>query len=35
MRDKLEIEVSLQIRKSAGEVFEAIVDPDKLSNYFI
>ncbi len=35
MSDKLEIEVALQIRKPAVEVFEAIVDPDKMSNYFI
>lgn len=35
MRDKLEIEVALQIRKPVSEVFEAIVNPDKMSNYFI
>jgi len=35
LRDKLEIEVALQIRKPVSEVFEAIVNPDKMSNYFI
>lgn len=33
--DKLEIKAALQIGKSREEVFEAIVDPDKMSNYFI
>lgn len=32
---KLEIKASLKIQKSAHEVFEAIVDPSKMSNYFI
>lgn len=32
---KLEIRTSLQIRKPPNEVFEAIVDPVKMSNYFI
>jgi uncharacterized protein YndB with AHSA1/START domain len=32
---KLEIETSLKIQKPAHEVFEAIVDPKKISNYFI
>ncbi len=32
---KLEIKTSIQIRKPANEVFEAIVDPVKMSNYFI
>jgi len=31
----LEIKVAIQIRKPAREVFEAIVDPKKMSNYFI
>jgi uncharacterized protein YndB with AHSA1/START domain len=31
----LEIKTALQIQKPAGEVFEAIVDPIKMSNYFI
>lgn len=31
----LEIETALQILKPADEVFEAIVDPKKMSNYFI
>jgi len=31
----LEIKASLQIQKPAHEVFEAIVDPEKMSNYFI
>jgi uncharacterized protein YndB with AHSA1/START domain len=32
---KLEIRVALQIGKPANEVFEAIVNPQKMSNYFI
>ncbi|HEY4652668.1 MAG TPA: SRPBCC domain-containing protein [Pontibacter sp.] len=32
---KLEISTSLQVLKPAHQVFEAIVDPDKMSNYFI
>jgi uncharacterized protein YndB with AHSA1/START domain len=31
----LEIEVKLQVLKPATDVFEAIVDPKKMSNYFI
>jgi uncharacterized protein YndB with AHSA1/START domain len=32
---KLEINVSLQIQKPIEEVFQAIIDPEKMSNYFI
>ena len=32
---KLEIKASIQILKPADEVFEAIVDPEKMSGYFI
>ncbi|MCF8368823.1 MAG: SRPBCC domain-containing protein [Bacteroidales bacterium] len=32
---KLEINATLQIQKPIDEVFEAIVDPAKMSNYFI
>ena len=36
MEDKtLEVKAALQIQKPADEVFEAIVNPDKMSNYFI
>lgn len=36
MKDQtLEIKAALQIRKSAHEVYDAIVDPMKMSNYFI
>ena len=31
----LEIKVALQIQKPVHEVFEAIVDPKKMSNYFV
>jgi uncharacterized protein YndB with AHSA1/START domain len=31
----LEIKTKIQIQKPAAEVFEAIVDPAKMSNYFI
>jgi uncharacterized protein YndB with AHSA1/START domain len=31
----LEIKAALQITKPANEVFEAIVNPEKMSNYFI
>ena len=31
----LEVEVALQILKPVNEVFEAIFDPEKMSNYFI
>lgn len=33
--NKLEIKAKLQILKPGNEVFEAIVDPAKMSNYFI
>jgi uncharacterized protein YndB with AHSA1/START domain len=33
--DKLEIHVAMQIQKPIHEVFEAIVNPSKMSNYFI
>ena len=33
--EKLEIKTGLQILKPAAEVFENIVDPDKMKNYFI
>lgn len=33
--EKLEIHVAMQIQKPINEVFEAIVNPDKMSNYFI
>ncbi len=32
---KLEIKVGIQILKPASEVFEAIVAPEKMANYFI
>jgi uncharacterized protein YndB with AHSA1/START domain len=32
---KLEIKCSLKVQRSASEVFEAIVDPGQMSNYFI
>lgn len=35
MVDTLEIKASLNIHKPAKDVFEAIVNPDKMSNYFI
>lgn len=36
MKDqKLEVKAALQVLKPAHEVFEAIVDPAKMSNYFI
>ena len=31
----LEIKTAIQIQKPVKEVFEAIVDPVKMSNYFI
>ena len=31
----LEVEVALQILKPVNEVFEAIVNPEKMTNYFI
>ena len=33
--NKLEINVSMQIQKPINEVFDAIVNPEKMSNYFI
>ena len=35
MENLLQVKVALQIQKSAAEVFEAIVDPEKMKNYFI
>lgn len=36
MKDKtLEIKAAIQISKPPHQVFEAIVDPEKMSNYFI
>ena len=35
MGKKLEIKVALQILKPASKVFEAIIDPEEMSNYFI
>ncbi len=32
---QLQIKTSLKIQKPVHEVFEAIVDPSKMSNYFI
>jgi len=32
---KLNIETKIQIQRPIGEVFEAIVNPDKMSRYFI
>jgi uncharacterized protein YndB with AHSA1/START domain len=34
-KEALEIKVALQILKPANKVFEAIIDPEKMSNYFI
>jgi uncharacterized protein YndB with AHSA1/START domain len=33
--EKLKIKARIGIQKTPGEIFEAIVDPDKMSNYFI
>ncbi|ESU24876.1 hypothetical protein FEDK69T_04290 [Flavobacterium enshiense DK69] len=33
--EKLEINVAMQIGKPVNEVFEAIVNPEKMTNYFI
>lgn len=33
--EKLEINVAMQIQKPINEVFEAIVNPEKMANYFI
>lgn len=35
MKNPLQISVAIQIQKSAHEVFEAIVNPEKMANYFI
>lgn len=35
MSNHLEVKAAIQILKSIHEVFEAIVDPAKMSNYFI
>lgn len=35
MNEKLEIKAKIQISKPVHEVFEAIVNPEKMSNYFI
>jgi len=32
---KLEVNAAIQIQKPVSEVFEAIVDPEKMCNYFI
>lgn len=34
-QDTLEIKVAMQIQKPISEVFEAIVNPEKMTNYFI
>jgi len=34
-KNRLEIKASLQIQKRVSEVFEAIVNPDQMSHYFI
>jgi uncharacterized protein YndB with AHSA1/START domain len=33
--EKLEIKAGLQVLKPASDVFDAIIDPDKMKNYFI
>ncbi|KIX20224.1 ATPase [Flavobacterium sp. 316] len=33
--ETLEIEAAIQIQKPINEVFDAIINPDKMSNYFI
>lgn len=33
--DKLKIKTAIQIRKPVEQVFEAVIDPEKMSNYFI
>lgn len=33
--EKLEIKTGIQVAKSRAEVYEAIVNPDKMCNYFI
>lgn len=32
---KLEVKAAIQLSKTAAQVFEAIVDPEQMSNYFI
>ena len=34
-KETLSIKARIGILKTPGEIFEAIVDPDKMSNYFI
>jgi uncharacterized protein YndB with AHSA1/START domain len=34
-KEKLSIQAKIQIQKPVGEVYEAIIDPEKMSNYFI
>jgi uncharacterized protein YndB with AHSA1/START domain len=34
-KQTLEVKAAIQIGKTTGEVYEAIVDPSKMSNYFI
>lgn len=33
--DQLEIKAAIQIARSTNEVYKAIIDPEKMSNYFI
>ncbi|HEY9185862.1 MAG TPA: SRPBCC domain-containing protein [Salegentibacter sp.] len=35
MQKSLQVKAALQIQKSVAEVFEAIVNPEKMKNYFI
>src|SRR5437763_7860583 len=35
MKQNLQIRASLKIQKPAADVYEAIVDPDRMSGYFI
>jgi len=35
MSDRLEIHAAMQIQKPVHEVFDAIVEPSKMSNYFV
>lgn len=32
---QLEIKAALQVRKSASDIFDAIINPEKMKNYFI
>jgi uncharacterized protein YndB with AHSA1/START domain len=34
-KQTLEVNAAIQISKTEGEVYEAIIDPSKMSNYFI